>query len=212
MKNIKDSLIESLLGDVDDKIEDNSVIIEQYLKKYYEIKGKYIIHDGIVDIVGDIKVSDNASIKSLTDGFEFGEVTGSFGCIACQKIRSLSGAPKKVGGAFDCRMLKIRTLEGGPEEVGSFYCRSCPDLISLEGAPKTIKQDFDCSNCPKLKSLKGCPKRIGQNFWCSRNRNLIDLNYFPNYVGGDFDCELCSSLNEIPNSVYSAVNGSIYKD
>ena len=49
----------------------------------------------------------------------------------------------------DCNALK--SLEGAPEKIGrNFYCNYCISLISLKGAPKEVNCDFSCVNCGKV--------------------------------------------------------------
>ena len=100
MKTLKIYIKESIFDDVDTIANNDTVLIEQFLKDNYKITGSYIIKDGVVDVKGDIHVK-NANIESLTNGmFQFGNVTRGFYCSACKNITSLKGAPKEVGGNF----------------------------------------------------------------------------------------------------------------
>lgn len=57
----------------------------------------------IVDVEGNIDLN-NTNIEYLTNElFEFGKVDGIFSCTYCSSLTSLEGAPKKVGGNFNCR-------------------------------------------------------------------------------------------------------------
>ena len=152
------SLKESIFDDVEDIVNDDTVLIEQFLKDNYEIDGTYII-DGSYDINGnvvDVKghaIVKNEKIKSLTNGlFRFGKVSGHFYCTGCPKLKTLEGAPKEVG--------------------GSFYCYNCHKLTSLEGAPEKVGKDFCCFECDGLKTLDGAPEKIGGKLYCHSCKNL----------------------------------------
>ncbi|MCK9439514.1 hypothetical protein M0Q39_05650, partial [Patescibacteria group bacterium] len=56
-------------------------------------------------------------------------------------MKTLEGAPKTVGGYFDCsHCTSLKTLEGAPETVGGYFsCGYCTSLKSLEGIPIEIK-------------------------------------------------------------------------
>ena len=86
-------------------------LIEQFLNDNYKIDGTYTINnDNTVDVDGTVKVK-NRELESLTNGlFRFGIITHRFHCINCPNLKSLEGAPKKVGGYFwcdDCKNLMI---------------------------------------------------------------------------------------------------------
>ena len=84
-------------------------------------------------------------------------------------LTSLEGAPKAVGGDFDCSENYLTSLKGAPKTVrGGFYCTS-NKLTSLKGAPKTVGVDFDCSR-NKLTSLEGAPEKVGGDFYCYGNK------------------------------------------
>jgi hypothetical protein len=66
-------------------------------------------------------------------------------------LTSLTGAPKKVKGSFNC---------------------SNNQLSSLDGAPKKVKGDFDCSG-NQLTTLDGTLKKVGGDFICGGNTGLF---------------------------------------
>ena len=127
------------------------------------------------------------------------EVGGDFDCSHCWNLTSLKGAPKEVGGDFNCFGCKnITSLKGAPKIVGGkFDCIWCENLTSLEGAPEKVGGNFDCGWCKNLTSLKGAPKYVGGNFDCSKCNNLKTLEGAPKYIGSDFDCEGCISLTSL---------------
>ena len=148
-----DVYLESLLDDDDVYLSkaDNE-IIKKYINDNYTITGNLTISkDHVVDCTGGVTV-DNKSIESLTNGlFRWGKIKSYFDCNGCN-ITSFEGAPKEVGGYFDCS-----------------YCKN---ITTFEGAPKKVDKSFDCSDCDSLKSLEGAPKKVGGDFFCFGCKNL----------------------------------------
>ena len=155
----------------------------------------------------------NKELRKFTsengDGFtiNFGEITGGFFCSSLS-LKSLKGAPQKVGGDFDCSNNKLTSLEGAPREVGrGFYCFK-NKLTSLEGAPQIIDKSFWCSN-NKLTSLEGAPQKVGGDFDCSNNK-LTSLEGAPQTVGKSFNC--CNNPNLHSLEGIGEIRGEIIKD
>ena len=84
---------------------------------------------------------------------------GKFDCKS-NKLTSLEGVPKEVGGDFDCERNKIESLKGAPKEVGGWFACSFNKLTSLKGAPKSVGGHFYCRN-NNLTTLDGAPKEVG---------------------------------------------------
>ena len=109
------------------------------------------------DYDGDL---NNITLKNFVsedkDGFiiDFGEITGGFYC-SYLNLKSLKGAPQKVGGNFWCFNNQLTSLKGSPQEVGKNFNCSHNHLTSLEGAPQKIGGDFKCFNNFDLHSLDG---------------------------------------------------------
>ena len=201
MKTLKIYIKESIFDDVEDIVNDDTVLIEQFLKDNYKITGSYIIKGGVVDVKGDVTVK-NKNIESLTNGlFRFGTVHGCFYCVGCTKLTSLKGAPEKTNSDFYCSDCpNLTSLEGAPEEVGgNFVCHYCHNLTSLSGAPRKVWKGFDCDKCSELKSLKGAPEVVGGSFWCRGCNSLTSLEGGPREVGMHFYCHDCRLL-KITNS------------
>ena len=183
------SLKESIFDNVEDIVNNDTTLIEQFLKDNYDIVGTYKIEGDVVDVKGYVKVK-NREIESLTNGtFRFGTITKSFDCTNCPKLKSLKGSPKEVGMAFLCTdCIKLTSLEGGPKEVeGNFDCNNCLKLVSLKGAPEKVGGDFDCTWCKNLTSLEGAPDKVGKYFYCGNCRKLTITDqdrkkYFPNLI------------------------------
>lgn len=190
---------ESLLDDEDIFYGANSdkKIIESWIRDNYRIYGKLTIsNDLVVDCTGNV-IASGSFKTSLTNGlFHWGYVGGNFICNYCTKLKTLEGAPKKVGRCFDCgRCDKLETLQGAPEYVGEyFYCSDCRNLKSLEGAPKIVGTSFFCEHCIKLKTLKGAPESIGGGFICSDCENLESLEGAPEKIDANFECKRCKNL------------------
>jgi hypothetical protein len=131
--------------------------------EWYDIKNYHINPDGTVDVDGDVDLSE---IKLTKIPLNFGRVSGHFQCPYL--LTTLEGAPKEVGGDFDCRNNQLTTLEGAPKEVGgNFYCTN-NQLTSLEGSPNEVGGHFYCYN-NKLTSLQGSPKRVGRDIYFLNN-------------------------------------------
>lgn len=179
---------ESLLDDEDDLVNNDDVIIHQFLKDNYKIDGTYTIKNGVVDAPETKFKISNLKLKQLTNGlFKFGKVR-SFICTK-SSITSLKGAPEEVD-YFSCRFCnKLTSLKGAPKKIKDMLnCRSCDKLKSLEGSPEFIDGDVNCSNCPSLTSLKGAPKKITGEFACIDCTSLQNLDYLPE-IGGDLYCD-----------------------
>ena len=174
MKSLMKPLKESIFNNVDDIVNDDTVLFEQFLKDNYQIDGTYIIKNSVIDVMGDVRVK-NKNIESLTNGlFRFGKVDGGFFCSGCENLKSLEGAPKEVGRDFSCdNCSSLKSLNGAPKKVGGdFVCGGCPKLKSLEGASKEVGGNFSCAHCWDLKSLEGAPEKVGGVFYCSYCSNL----------------------------------------
>jgi hypothetical protein len=156
------------------------------------------IRDGLVDVDGNV---DLWHIGLTKLPLKFGRVSGFFNC-SDNKLTTLEGAPKEVGGNFNCsNNNNLTSLEGAPKEVGGDFSCYNNNLTSLEGAPKEVGVYFDCS-MNKLSSLEGAPEKVGGNFHCSLN-DLTSLEGAPKKVGGYFDCRnnKLTSLEGAPKEV-----------
>jgi hypothetical protein len=149
-------------------IDPNIAQIRGILKSNFTIKGKIIISNNIVDVVGDCKIKNDIEITKLP--VQFGNVSGDFYCNNNQLI-TLHGAPSSVGGSFYCNGNRLTTLQGAPTSVGGdFYC-SGNQLTTLEGAPSSVGGNFYCQY-NQLTTLEGAPISVGGEFHCSYNNSL----------------------------------------
>ena len=189
-------LKESIFSNIEDIVNNDTVLIEQFLKDNYDIHGTYNIDGNVVNVDGQIYVK-SMNIESLTNGiFQFGKVNGSFYCHGCKNLKTLEGAPKEVEWGFYCHKChNLKSLNYAPKIVGgNFNCNSCHKLTSLGGAPKDVGGFFDCHNCENLKSLKGAPEKVGLDFDCHDCKNLTSLEGAPEEVEGCFWCSGCRKL------------------
>ena len=184
MKDLKEYIVEKIFDTNEDTIDKNiKDQIKQFLKDNFKgvslckisdkpnADGKYEVSSNKDIIV------ENKKITSLTNGmFIWAIVGGDFGCVGCNLLTSLKGAPKEVGGDFICGWCdSLESLEGAPKEVGGdFGCYYCTSLKSLKGAPTKVKGDFMCPRCSSLTSLEGAPKEIGGDFECGKNGFTTD--------------------------------------
>ena len=205
MKSLRESLLDDDLVDKTDEmiIKDE---IETFLKANYNCRGSIKISekpnkDDLYEVSSTSAVEvKNTNITSLTNGmFIWTIVDGSFFCNNCKFLKSLEGAPKKVGGGFYCySCIYLESLEGAPEKVElSFSCNDCYSLTSLKGSPKEVGEGFYCSNCQSLKSLKGAPEKVEGTFYCSNCDSLKSLEGAPKKIGESFYCYKCKSLKSL---------------
>ena len=161
------------------------------------IKNWSINKDGLVDVAGDVALSD---MKLTKLPLKFGTVDGGFYC-HINKLTTLEGAPKSVGYDFFCGVNHLTTLEGAPKSVGNHFGCSVNKLTTLKGAPQSVSGDFWCNN-NKLTTLEGAPKSVGGNFNCNNNK-LTTLKGGPESVGDNFDCSnnKLTTLEGAPQSV-----------
>ena len=109
------------------------------IEDYFFINGTYELKDGVYNVKGHVSLIKR--VEKLP--CKFGKVIGNFYCYG-NKLKSLEGAPKSIGGYFSCYTNNLETLEGAPKWVGG---------------------DFDCDD-NHLNSLEYCPAFVGGDFFC----------------------------------------------
>lgn len=210
MKNLKDILESSVLGDIDDRInnmddETIKVTIREFVDRTYFCRqhiaisakpnkdGKYVLTASAAVNVRDLQ------IESLTNGmFVWGTVYGSFDCSHCENLKSLEGSPKEVQGYFSCnRCTSLKSLENGPKRVsGPYVCSECDSLESLKGCAPTVNGYFNCARCANLKSLKYSPKQV-HDFIASDCFSIKDLVGVTQNIKHDFTIDRCRNLKSL---------------
>ena len=105
MKSLRESLLDDELVEKTDNLIRDEILA--FLVKNY--KGSYKISekpnkDDLYEVSCTNRVNIiNKNIKSLTNGmFIWTIVKESFICVNCNSLTSLNGAPKEVGGTFNC--------------------------------------------------------------------------------------------------------------
>ena len=158
MRTLYESLLD--INDVESSI-DPITMIDNWCKD--NIRGIYTIDKETLTInsLASITIT-NKKLVEFPSYIHFGTVRGSFSCDECDLLKSLKGAPEKVGRDFNCNFCtSLKSLEGAPKKVGGdFYCNNCISLKSLEGAPEKVGRDFSCSDCDSLTSLEGISTHI----------------------------------------------------
>jgi hypothetical protein len=84
--------------------------------KYYNITN-YKIKGNIIDVYGDVNFYNKGLLKIPLN---FGKVTGNFSC-AYNKLTSLDGCPKWIGGHFFCHGNKLKSIKGPLFIGGDFF-------------------------------------------------------------------------------------------
>ena len=189
MKSLKEFIIKEGFirqsGGMDVKAKIESWLEEQGIKKYT------INADMTID-VGSVVLDDEYEEEQFPEYIQFRKVK-YFIIEGSPKLKSLKGAPQKVGGYFKCcDCPKLESLEGAPQTVAkAFDCHSCENLTSLKGAPQKVGGWFGCNGCANLTSLEGAPKEVGGGFYCNDCPKLESLKGAPQKVGGEFNCSKC---------------------
>lgn len=136
----------------------------------------------VVDVHGGVRMKSHAHEL----GVQFGEVYGDFFCYN-MTLKSLVGAPHRVGRDFNCESNVLTSLAHAPSHVtGSFSCAFNTNLRTLAHAPAHVGANFNCARCG-LTSLEGAPETIDGWFDCARNQ-LTTLDHAPKQVTDLFDC------------------------
>jgi hypothetical protein len=142
-----------------------------------------INNDMTIDLIGSTFKNHDLELHSckLTEFpsyIQFGHVKGWVD-LRDNKLTSLRGCPKNIGGFFDCAYNNLKSLEGGPEKVGGDYmCFSNLDLVSLEGAPRLLYPSF-IFKCEKTGLTK-------QSLIDYKKNNKIFSTIISDFVGNDF--------------------------
>ena len=155
--------------------ENNNTELIRKLESF-GIKNYTINPDNSIDVNGDVDLLGK-DLKEIP--FNFRNVSCSFDC-SDNKLTSLKGCPKEVGGYFSCSNNNLKDLIGGPQYLyGSYYCHhNC--LETLEGCAGDIKGNLYCT-FTKLKELD-CSSVIEGDIYCTDN-GFKEEPYFYGVVG-----------------------------
>ena len=86
------------------------------LEDYFRIKGTYELIDGVYNVKGSVTLIEDVDKLPC----KFGKVTSDFWCNS-NILKTLEGAPEKVGGDFWCYGNNLKTLEGAPKSIGGYF-------------------------------------------------------------------------------------------
>ena len=135
--------------------------IDEICEKY-KIYNYTINSDGTIDVVGNV-VLFNEGLTEIP--LRFNKVSDNFSC-SKNKLTSLKGCPKWVGGDFNCNRNQLTSLEFSPEYVGSSFDCSYNKLSDLTGSPKEVGINFFSYDNKKLTNPNGCSEKIGEQLIC----------------------------------------------
>lgn len=234
MKTLKAVLNESLLDDIDVTMQQGTVYVRyinscksiiEFIEANYILRNKghknisdmFIIHekpdsDGkyLVDSKESIILKDSSLTTLEHDLFKWNVVDGDFGCINCNKLKSLKGAPIDVKSDIQikgCNLLE--SLEGFPKKCGySIWIQNCNSLKSLNDICKA-KHSYEILNCESLESLEGFPVNSTPGNLSLCECGLKTLKGAPVTVGGTFNIRGCKNLLSLDNFP-TTVRGSVY--
>ena len=162
----------------------DKVHIQTLLDRHFDVQGTtHIQDDGSVNVEGSISLNKHPHVQELP--VQFHEVTGH-ATFNRNKLRSLKGSPRIVGGDFNCSRNKLTTLVDGPEQVGAYYLCEHNQLTSLQGTPDQPLEGMSCS-WNQLTSLDHAPPECTRSFWCMGN-NLTTLVNLPRVMSGYINC------------------------
>ena len=179
MKPSLKSSVLNVLYETKSKTQVLSAKDKAFLKKC--IKGAYFVNPktGLIDVKGSVKLS-NQNLTSIP--YKFGNVSENFYC-SVNKLTSLIGCPRTIGGDFICDTNQLTSLAGCPRTVERSFDCSNNQLTSLAGCPQTVGWDLDVTN-NKIETLKWLPKCQNQSEVIKEIRKqirayLIDLGFDP---------------------------------
>jgi hypothetical protein len=158
--------------------------VQAILAERFHLSGDVLIDPAtlVVDVHGGVRMISYAP----EFGVQFGEVYGDFFCYN-MTLKSLQGAPHRVGRDFNCEGNLLTSLEHAPTHVtGAFSCAYNARISSLMHAPAHVGDSFNCAQC-ELTSLEGAPEIILGWFDCRQN-HLTSLQHAPRQVIGSLDC------------------------
>jgi len=175
--------------------------VQEILAERFHISGAVRIDPDtlMVNVQGNVRMKQHAP----EFGVQFGEVSGDFFCYN-MTLKTLKGAPHRVGRDFNCESNLITSLEHAPAHIsGSFSCASNKGLHSLAHAPHHVGANFNCARC-ELTTLDGACDLVDGWFDCAHNK-LTSLEHGPRLVTDLFDCSYnpLTSMKGAPDTMGS---------
>ena len=121
--------------------------------KRFEIENWSVNKEGLIYVEGNVSLV-NKGLKEIP--LKFGKVEGYFN-FSYNKLISLEGSPKVVGGNFYCQSNKLTSLRGGPKIVSfsslSLRFFSFSKSISIETNSSSSVSLLDNQTIRKLNNL-----------------------------------------------------------
>lgn len=166
MKDLFDSIKESLLDDTDDFLNKMDKVVggawfEKNAKGNFKIKDKKSAIG--CTIVGDIVFDKYDGEEIPVEAWKVQK--GSVYFTNCPNLKSVRGFFGEYPG----------TLDGG------LFIENCPNLESLEGCPAVVS-DFSCIGNRKIKSLEGAPKHVFGNCYVMKNGKRFSEEYIRSLI------------------------------
>lgn len=165
-------------------IIDDDNYMEYYIDKNFNI---------VVTSGNNINLS-NKKLSELPPYINFLSVKGGFD-ISYNKLVSMRGCPKRVGGFFDASNNELTSLEHCPTSVGEEIDLSQNRITSLEGCPNEVQSISLKGNY--IENLVGAPDYVSDTFDISDNKLVSFEGLSDNfYCEGDFKLSFdCSGGN-----------------
>ena len=212
MKQLKDVLEASLLGDMEDVMQDgNELVAKEEIKNFIKKNYAFAKYAKISDkpnadgkyVVNAKEVRAKSSIETLTNGmFVWGTIELGFDCMFCDNLRSLEGCPTRVKGAIFIDSKKITSIHGLTIKANTISL-GLENLISLDGAQLTA--DGICINSHVIKNLKGideCNMKFLKLYFCDELTSLEGLLPIPDKIAIEH-CDKITSLKGAPEKLNS---------
>jgi len=184
-------------------------IMKKDIKKLIEskrlvIEGDYIIKNGVINVIGNVKLRGLEHIP-----IKFGVIDGNFNCSFCGLL-SFDNAPHTVTGNVDAQANKFINLRNCPKNIGKNLVLNGNRVLSnLQGCPETINGTLDLYGC-NISSLQGISKKITKNLMLGKNM-ITGLSSFPDSVGGSVDIT-DNYIVDISDDIIKKVKGDINSD
>ena len=142
----------SILDDVNQQAREKPTKeeVEAFLGKW-GIKNFTIRDNGMVDVHEDVELD---GWEGKTYPFKFGKIDGCF-LSPDVGLETLENGPEEVDENFFVFFNKLSSLVGMPKRIGGACCIDKNPFSSLEGITPDIGGDLSIQKCPNLHSLHG---------------------------------------------------------
>lgn len=124
--------------------------IREWLDAYCNITDTITINsDGLVSVDGPVHFNYVAERSISRLMVQFDRVSGDFMFLRSQRLTTLAGSPRHVGGhCYFAGAHLLDSLIGAPTSVGGdFYCSHSSRITTLAGVPSYVGGRLDCLGC-----------------------------------------------------------------